>query len=170
MPKPISYIQGSFRHSSMLVTFASFESCGSWLTLILLSQTPVLIPEDFNTPVVEPSTASPNDSTLSVAAWSYGVTCCDPCTTPASCPCTGLLPSGMLTPQAYLPISPALLTFLFTGLLIQHARHGPSTLSAPLHTFSSLTTLAHLKPSPLCLCTVTQTLVIATVKDFYNGL
>lgn len=83
--KPISYIQGSFRHSSMLATFASFESCSSWLTLILLSQTPVLIPEDFNTQVVEPSTAPPNDSTLGMAACAYGVACCAPCTTPASC-------------------------------------------------------------------------------------
>lgn len=129
-------------------------SCSSWLTLILLSQTPVLIPEDFNIQVVEPSTAPPNDSTHGVAACSYGVTCCGPCTTPASCqahllqspPCTGLLPSGMLTPQAYFLKSPALLTFLFTG---------PSTVSALLHTSSSLTTLTHLKPCPLCLCTVT---------------
>lgn len=60
-------------------------SCSSWLTLILLSQTPVLIPEDFNIQVVEPSTAPPNDSTLGVAACSYSVTCCAPCTTPASC-------------------------------------------------------------------------------------
>lgn len=114
VPKPISYVQDSFRRRS--ATFASFESCSSWLTLILLSQTPVLIPEDFNTQVVDPFHCSPkrfhpwpwlHAPTVSRAVPSAQLQFHARHIPYNHLLCTGLLPSGMLTPQAYLPISPA---------------------------------------------------------------
>lgn len=166
MPKPICYVQGSFRHSGGSATFASSESCSSWLPLILLSQSPVLIPEDFSTQVVEPSTAPQRSPPLARCMLLQCHMLC-PCTTPVSCqPHPLQSPAMHRAPSLWhadstspLLISPASSHLPLFWPFDKHAHHGPSAVSAPLQKSSSLTTLTHLKPCPLFLCTVTMKLL-----------